>query len=300
MVTVTGSTRRIDTPAMGTTLSMYGPHEAFDEGWDAVAATFRREERRFSRFRPDSELSRLNGRAGSWTRVSDGLGSLLRYSLDRAASTDGAFDPTVLHAVEAAGYDRDLDEVIRAARGVLGPPVPCGRWAEIELGDGEVRLPPGVGLDLGGVAKGWSVDLAVGAAISAGMPWVLVAAGGDLRVSEHAPLLPIDVDDPEVDGEPILTLLVDRGALATSSTAKRSWGTGLHHVIDPRTGAPAITDAIQVTVWGPTCADAEVAATVALLRGTRSVHGSPSVIVGADGTVHHSIRGDRGPRLEAA
>lgn len=297
---VTGDTRRIDAPAMGTTLSMFGPPEAFDEGWDAVVATFRREEQRFSRFRPDSELSRLNRRAGSWTGVSDDLGALLRYSLDRAASTEGAFDPTVLRAVEAAGYDRDLDEVIRAARGVLGPPVPCGRWAEIELGDGEVRLPPGVGLDLGGVAKGWSVDLAVDAAISAGMPWVLVAAGGDLRVSEHAPLLPIDVDDPELDGGPIMTLLIDRGALATSSTAKRSWGTGLHHVIDPRTGAPAITDAIQVTVWGPTCADAEVAATVALLRGTGSVHDAPSVVVGVDGTVHHSIRGGRGPRLEAA
>ena len=66
-------------------------------------------------------------------------------------------------------------------------------------------------------------------------------------------------------------------------------GAGLHHVIDPRTGAPALTDAVQVTVWAPTCADAEVAATTALLVGTSAVADAPSVIVAVDGTLHHSL-----------
>lgn len=282
-------TERLDTPAMGTTLSVYGPCEGFAAGADAVVETFSVEEQRFSRFRPDSELSLVNARAGSWVSLSPGFESLLRSCLEHAAATGGAFDPTVLGAVEAAGYDRDFDEVIRSARGVLRRPVPCGRWTEIEMADGSVRLPAGVGLDLGGIAKGWTVDLAVERALASGMSWVLVSAGGDLRVGGRAPQLAIDVEDPDDPSSAIMTLQIDRGALATSSTAKRSWGPGLHHVIDPRTGAPAITDAVQVTSWAPTCAEAEIAATVALLRGTRAVADAPSVIVGHDGTVFHSV-----------
>jgi thiamine biosynthesis lipoprotein len=86
-----------------------------------------------------------------------------------------------------------------------------------------------------------------------------------------------------------MTLRLNRGALATSSTAKRTWGPGLHHVIDPRTGAPACTDAVQATVWAPSCAAAEVAATTALLAGTRAVADAPSAIVATDGTLHHSL-----------
>lgn len=282
-------TERLDTPAMGTTISVYGPCAGFAAGADAVVETFRAEEQRFSRFRPDSELSMVNARAGSWVTLSPGFGSLLRFSLDEAAATGGAFDPTVLGAIEAAGYDRDFDEVIRSARAVLRRPVPCGRWTEIEVADGSVRLPAGVGFDFGGIAKGWTVDLAVDRALASGMSWVLVSAGGDLRVGGDAPELAIDVEDPDDPSSAIMTLRIDKGALATSSTAKRSWGPGLHHVIDPRTGAPAITDAVQVTSWAPTCAEAEVAATVALLRGIRAVTDAPSVIVGRDGTVFHSV-----------
>ncbi|MDH4111350.1 MAG: FAD:protein FMN transferase [Actinomycetota bacterium] len=287
---------------MGTTLTVYGPAERFEEGQRVVENIFGREEQRFSRFRHDSELSRVNDRAGRWTVVSVRFRTLLRLSLDRAAQTNGAFDPTVLRAVEAAGYDRDFDDVIRAARGRLRPPVPCGRWAEIELTDRELRLPPGVGLDLGGIAKGWTVDLAVAGALSAGMPWVLVSAGGDLRVGGRAPRLPVDVEDPHDPDAPLVVLSIDRGALATSSTARRSWGTGLHHVIDPRRGAPSRSDAEQVTTWAPTCAEAEVRATVALLLGTRAAASAPSVIVGTDGVVHNSFAPEAGssPDEEAA
>jgi thiamine biosynthesis lipoprotein len=282
-------TRRLDMRAMGTTLSIYGPSGSFAAGAAAVVETFREEEQRFSRFRSDSELSRMNARAGSWVAVSEAFGCLLEFSLAQAAATDGAFDPTVLAAVEAAGYDRDFDEVIRSARGALRPPVPCGRWTEIEVRGRSVRLPSDVGLDLGGVAKGWTVDLAVDRALEAGLSWVLVSAGGDLRIGGAAPALSIDVEDPDEPTTPILALRLDRGALATSSTAKRAWGPGLHHVIDPRTGAPAVTDAVQATVWAPTCADAEVAATTALLMGTSAVAAAPSVIVAVDGTLHNSV-----------
>jgi thiamine biosynthesis lipoprotein len=225
--------------------------------------------------------------------VSSDFLALLRCSLDAAASTGGTFDPTVLHAMESAGYDVDLDEVLRTARGVLGPPVPCGRWNEIEVGGNEVRLPVDVGLDFGAVAKGWAADLAVERALDAGMGWVLVSSGGDCRLGGRAPELEIDVEDPDTPGAPIATLRLQGGALATSSTVKRTWGPGLHHVIDPATGRPAVTDALQVTTWAPTGAEAEVAATTLLLRGTRSVADVPSVIVGVDGTVHVSMKHQR-------
>ena len=283
------ATQRLDVRAMGTTLSTYGPADPFPAGADAVIGTFREEEQRFSRFRSDSELSRVNAGAGRWVSVSEDFSSLLDFSLSHAAATDGAFDPTVLAAVEAAGYDRDFDDVIRSARGALHPPVPCGRWSEIEVRGRSVRLPSGVGLDFGGVAKGWTADLAAERALGAGMPWVLVSAGGDLRIGGAAPSLAIDIEDPDEPAAPVMTLRLDRGALATSSTAKRTWGPGLHHVIDPRTGAPAVTDAMQVTVWAPTCADAEIAATTALLKGTSAVADASSVIVAVDGAVHHSL-----------
>ena len=286
---IAGDTRRLDVRAMGTTLSVYGPAASFEAGARAVVDTFREEEQRFSRFRPDSELSRVNTLAGRWVQVSEGFGALLDFSLDHASATHGAFDPTVLAAVEAAGYDRDFEEVIRAARGALRPPVPCGRWNEIETRGRSIRMPREVGLDLGGVAKGWTADIAAERALAAGMAWVLVSAGGDQRIAGDAPTLSIDVEDPEEPTTPLMTLRLHEGALATSSTAKRTWGPGLHHVIDPRTGAPALTDAVQVTVWAPTCAAAEIAATTALLAGTRAVADAPSVIVAIDGSLHHSV-----------
>lgn len=175
--------------AMGTDVRLYGPEGAARaaEALTAVREVFEREEARFSRFRSDSELSQVNQMAGIWTAVSAPFETLVRRALDEARVTDGLFDPTVLHAVTGAGYDRDFDELIAGARGHLHPPQPCGRWTEIGIRSGELRLPGGVGLDLGGIAKGFTVDLAAAAALEAGLPWALVSAGGDLRLSGEAP-----------------------------------------------------------------------------------------------------------------
>ncbi|MGZ8629484.1 MAG: FAD:protein FMN transferase [Actinomycetota bacterium] len=275
---------------MGSTISLYAPDVArFDEAARLVTDTFHVEEARYSRFRADSELSRINATAGSWTTVSSGFAALLRFALERAAATVGLFDPTVLRAMEAAGYDRDLDEVIEAARGALRPPVACGRWREIELGTHAVRLPHDVGIDLGGVAKGWTADLAAERALGAGLPWLLVSAGGDLRIMGDPPSLEIAVEDPDEPDRSLATLRLSTGAIATSSTRRRSWGPGLHHVIDPRTGAPSATGVVQATVWAPTCAEAEIASTVALLEGTTGAALRPSLLVEEGGAVYRSF-----------
>jgi thiamine biosynthesis lipoprotein len=257
-----------------------------------VEGIFAREEIRFSRFRGDSELSMVNAGAGTATTVSDGFAALVAFALEAARRTRGRFDPTVLDAVISAGYDRDFDEVLAGARAALRPARPCGRWREIELDGTELRLPEGVGLDLGGVAKGWTVDLAAEAAAD-GLRWALVNAGGDLRIAGDppAPGIGVAIEDPHDREAEILRLVLAGGAIATSSTTRRAWGAGLHHLIDPSTGAPATTGVVQATVWAPTCARAEVASKEALLEGEPALRRLPAVLVTEDGRIAISLEG---------
>jgi thiamine biosynthesis lipoprotein len=269
--------------------------EAFLEAARIVELTFEREEMRFSRFRGESELSRVNGRAGRWTIVTPGFAELLRYALEAARWTGGLFDPTVLPAVMAAGYDRDFDELIAGARGALRPPQVCGRWREVELDTDRLRLPEGVALDLGGLAKGWTVDRAAEAAVTlTGLPWVMVNAGGDLRIAGRPPEdgIEISVEDPERPTDEMWRLTLVAGALATSSVTARAWGPGSHHLIDPRTGAPAATGVLQATAWAHTCAEAEIRSKWALLEGLMVLEHVPGILVTDDGRMLTNI----GPR----
>ncbi len=277
--------------SMGTSVSLIAdprtPPGAFERAARSVELVFTREDLRFSRFRGDSELTRVNARAGRWTKVSPGFAALLARSLEAAARSDGLFDPTVLPSLIAAGYDRDFDELIAGARDALHPSEPCGRWSEIELEGDLVRLPIGVGLDFGGIAKGWTVDLAAHAAIGEGLSWAIVNAGGDLRITGTSPSegFEIAIDDPEAPGEEIARVRVARGALATSSVTARAWGPGLHHLIDPRTGLPADTGILQATVWAETCAEAEIRAKWALLSGSSILDHVSGVLVTDDGRI---------------
>jgi thiamine biosynthesis lipoprotein len=272
--------------AMGTEVHVLGDTgPRFADARAAVERRFAEDERRCSRFRDDSELSRVNRRSGAWTPISEELRSVVAFALDAARRTDGRVTPTVLRALEAAGYDRDLDEVLVAARAALHPPTPCPRAADVRLRGRRILLPEGVGLDLGGFAKGSTVDRAASEALEAGARWIVVNAGGDLRVLGEAPTISVGIDDPGAPGGKILELRLSRGALATSSVARRAWGPAAHHLIDPRTGAPASTDVVQATVWAPSCADAEVLAKDVLLRGTDAAHEIGAVVVATDGRV---------------
>lgn len=276
---------------MGTDVSLVAPAET--DPAVLVAATariqhrFAREERRFSRFRADSELSRVNAAAGAWTAVSPGFARLTRFAIQAAWRTGGSFDPTVLPAMIAAGYDRDFDEVLAGARGALHPPRPCGRFDEIELEAERLRMPDGVAMDFGGVAKGWTVDLAAEGTLSMGLRWAIVNAGGDLRLVGDVPStgVEVSVEDPQDRSSELLRLSISEGALATSSVLVRSWGPGLHHLIDPRTGAPVVGDVLQATVWAKTCSEAEVRSKCALLEGPGYLERAPAALVMRDGRI---------------
>jgi FAD:protein FMN transferase len=285
-----GTTSRHTFRAMGTsvgiTTTSLVDRVTFLEAVRRAEDAFRANERRFSRFVETSELSKVNTRSGSWTPVSEEFLSMVRAALDGARRTGGLFDPTVLPALVAAGYDRDFDADLAGARDALRATAPCGRWAEIAVRGNSVRLPRDVALDFGGIAKGRTVDIAV-ERMEGLMPWVLVEAGGDLRASGEIapPGLDIAIEEPHDPRAELLRLRLAHGALATSSVTRRAWGLGRHHLIDPRTAVPATTGVLQATCWASTCGDAEVGSTWAIMSGRPVLDRISATLVLYDGTI---------------
>ena len=241
-----------------------------------VPGWFAEWESSLSRFRDDSELSALNRAEGKPFRVSETMWQVLQVAMRAAGRSDGLVVPTMLDALKTAGYDRSFD-LIEASANYSGTPFlnPAADWRAIRL-DAKtqtVRLPHGMHLDLGGVAKGWAADQAV-RRLSAVAP-ALVDAGGDIAISaiqSNGEPWPIAVADPFHPDADLEMVLVGHGGVATSGRDYRRWqhnGKWQHHIIDPRTGTPAETDVLSATVMAPTTVSAEVAAKVALILGSQ-------------------------------
>ena len=237
-----------------------------------VRADFDASERRFSRFRPDSELSRLNRAAGPLA-VSASLFDAMRCARGYFELTGGLFDPTVGGALEALGYDRGF------APGALdrASPAPHPRPASfadvgLDAATRTVTRPPGVRLDLGGFIKGRTVDRAARRLPGAGA----VDAGGDAALRGGGPDGDgwlVDVEDPAHPARVVATLRVRDRAVATSAANRRRWRAGgheIHHLVHPRTGRSADTDLAQSTVLAPSAELADVLAKTAFLLGARA------------------------------
>ncbi len=251
-----------------------------------VPAWFEAWEQTLSRFRQGSELSHLNRNAGRWTPVSAVLWEVIQNALHAARQSRGLVVPTLLNALEAAGYDRSFEALSRSpSLARQGPSPSVGDWRAIRC-DSRTRsiyLPAGMRLDLGGIAKGWAADQAV-QRLSAYGP-ALVDAGGDIAVSgprADGQPWPIAVARPrpgfpspaplgQENGNEIGLLMISGGGVATSGRDFRRWqrnGVWQHHILDPRSGRPAATDVLSVTVVAPTALEAEVAAKVVLISGS--------------------------------
>lgn len=237
-------------------------------------------EARWSRFRPDSELSRLNAAAGTPCVVSDDTALLVEQLVTAWHRTGGRFDPTVHDAMVALGYDRSWPFADSVARVV--PTVPPGCAAvDVDRRTGLVWLPDGVRLDPGALGKGLAADLVAGELMMAGADGVLVDLGGDLRVIGDAPdggAWRIEIEHPTDPTDTIAVVETVDGGVATSSRGKRRWRLAgrddqpeRHHVVDPRAAQPAATAATSATTLAPSAALAEVGATVALLDGDLGV-----------------------------
>ncbi len=251
--------------ALGTDVEVRG------DGEEAAAAEVVRLEAILTRFAP-SPLTRLN-ESGRLRDPPRELVAAVRHALAVARATGGLVTPTVLPALERAGYRRPWPHASPPADAT---PRPCPPVDGIVAGRETLTLPPGVRLDLGGTAKTW---IARRAARQLGGD-VVVDAGGDVHLDRGVPSL-VEVAHP-AGGEPLaLWLGPGRWGVATSSVASRSWPGG-HHLIDPRTGAPAVTRWVQVTAVARSVTWAEVAAKLALF-GVRPARVALLVAFDGDG-----------------
>ena len=261
--------------ALGTT-AVIATTDSASEG-DACAVVEREIDaidRACSRFRLDSELTRVNRAGGKRVAIGPLLLEALRVALEAARSSGGLVDLTVGRALRSAGYDSTF-RVVAARDGTRFRAEFCGvpGWQTVELDEvaATVRVPAGVELDLGATAKALACDRAAtaAAAVAGG---ALVGIGGDIAVAGTTPAdgWPVRIVDdhaapPDAPGR---TVAIRCGGLATSSTTVRRWRSGaaeLHHLVDPRTGRPAESPWRTVTVAAKTCVEANVASTASFL-----------------------------------
>jgi thiamine biosynthesis lipoprotein ApbE len=266
-----------------------------------------------SRFRTDSELVAVGNAARTASgpvtvSVSPLFAEAVAVSLRAARLTDGDVDPTVGAALAALGYDKDFADLPKPENSVPeapAPPVgvreiPGWRSVAVDVEQRRLTVPAGVSLDLGATVKGWAADRSAKRIAGEVGSGVLVSLGGDTAVAGEPPdggwrirvqdrTLPIEADP---DG-PSQVVAISDGGLATSSTTARRWRHGgdvVHHILDPHTGMSADPVWRTVSVAAGTCADANTAATAAIIRGRRALAWLsglklPSRLVGADGTV---------------
>jgi thiamine biosynthesis lipoprotein len=290
--------------ALGTTASVtVAAAEALPRAVELVQQELRRIDRTCSRFRDDSELVLLNRSAGAPFAASPLLLEAIAVALYAAAATDGDVDPTVGRSLAALGWDSDFTVVV-ARRGEAPRlrMVPAAGWKRVRIdrARGTVRIPAGVEIDLGAIGKAFAADRCARAAHAATGIGVLVNLGGDIALAGDAPDggWPIRVtDDHRSEATaPGQTIALAAGGLATSSTTVRRWRAGdveLHHIVDPRSGAPAAEVWRTVSVAAGSCAEANSASTAAIVRGERAVAwldriGLPARLVRLDGTTAYS------------
>ena len=291
--------------ALGTSVHVLVTHgPSLDLASAAVQRLLDEVDLAYSRFRDDSELSRLNASPGRSTRVTPLLADAIDVALRAAQRTDGAVDPTVGRAMRLIGYDRDFSELhLEAGRPLIvrTASVPGWRAVRFDRRMRTVTLPHGVELDLGSTGKALAADLAAQAALRAiGSGGALVSLGGDIATAGDPPsdgwaVLAAE-DSATPPGAPGEVIALHGGAIATSSTTVRRWtrdGVTRHHLVEPSTGLPVDGPWRTVTVAAPTCVEANTASTAAIVRGDSAINsleisGLPARLVSQDGGVHHT------------
>ncbi|MGN6814764.1 MAG: FAD:protein FMN transferase [Solirubrobacterales bacterium] len=280
-------------------VSVFGPQSMEPEKATAAAeAELLAAHRKLSRFLPESELTRLNRDPRASVPADPLLLRLASAAREAGELTKGLVDATMLSEIEAAGYRDSMQGRPAASRPAEpGPFAPAGShparsWTKLSVdwGAGAIARPPGVEIDSGGIAKGLLADEV--AATFRGFPAYAVDCCGDARIGGTAgQQRTIRVENP-FGGDPVRSLEVSEGGIATSGITHRSWkgadGAPAHHLLDPATGEPAFTGVVQATALAPSAFLADIHAKWALLSGpelapSRLPYGG--VLVLADGSV---------------
>ncbi|MGZ4380097.1 MAG: FAD:protein FMN transferase [Gaiellaceae bacterium] len=252
-------------------------------------------ERALSRFDERSDLSRLNRAGGAWVEIDQRLVEALRAAVRTREETGGRFDPTILPALVAAGYDRSFEQLAER------PPSRVDGWRagaaiEVDAGGARARIEAGAAVDLGGIGKGFAATRALWAMRDAWLelPGGLVDLGGDVAVWGEPPkggAWRIAIADPRSPGAQLGTVEISDGAVATSGRDTRRFGPegDLHHLIDPATGTSAAGDLLRVTVIGSDAIVAEIWAKALFLAGAKAAEveanarALPSLLITTDG-----------------
>lgn len=255
-------------------------------------------EHRWSRFRPGSELCRINDAGGVPVEVSTDTVTAVRAACAAWVFTAGAFDPTVHDSLIRLGYDDAIERLAERDTNddhVVEVPAPGCAGIVYDERTGVVVVPAGVRLDLGGIGKGLAADLVATGLVERGAAGAMVDIGGDLRVTGSAPAggaWTIEIEDPRTD-HTLTSVQLDDGAVAASSTLHRRWRSGQrshHHLIDPRSGASTSTGVVGVAVVAGTAAWADALSKVPFIDPTNNdCFGTSSAIVMYDDGTSSSI-----------
>lgn len=268
-----------------------GPPDLARRAEDRVADL----ERRWSRFLPQSELSRLNDAPrGRPTIVSPDTFLLVDRAVQAWKLTDGRYDPTVLDALVSNGYDRTFAALAPDQRGARDQPeprpVPGCSAVELDPRMHAITLPIGTSIDPGGIGKGLAADVVAEELLAAGAEGVLVDLGGDVRVAGTGPhdgAWVVDVEHPLYGQRSLLHLLLRDAGIATSSRLRRRWhrnGVPRHHLLDPSTGRPTLGTLVAATVVAGEAWWAEALTKAAFVGGLDAVTGASVLLVDDDGT----------------
>ena len=279
--------------AMSTTvevLSVEIGRKEHDPAMDIVRDALAGWDQRFSRFRPDSLVRQLNAANGQWIPVDGIFTTLLVEAAQAVVESAGRFDPAILPALETAGYVASIEN-IRPGAPLLPVeaeyPHGVSAWHRVDIDTRRhrVRLPPGMRIDLGGIAKGALADHLAERFMH--WPGGAISIGGDMRVwgiPPDGPTWRVGIEDPDSpDTNLALIELTDPSwrAIATSSTAKRHWSTPsgtAHHLIDPFRSTPADTYVIAVTACASTATAAEITTKNVLIQSTTKPPGRDALI----------------------
>jgi len=260
-------------------LAAEGSADEVSTGFKQACQFIQNSENRFTRFSNQSELAQLNRSAGSWSKVSADLFEILQLCAGYHEMTGGLFNPAILPELEAAGYDRSMDEI--KSQGAAPAPVVINahgssasfQGVKFDAAQQKVFLPAGMRIDLGGIAKGWIAEQAA-KSLAKSTQACGVNAGGDMflvGMPAGEKFWRISLEDPSDPRRSLSMLKVGAGAVATSTTTRRKWvqdGRSQHHIIDPRSGQPAQTDFCSVTVVTARLSEAEVFAKALLICGS--------------------------------
>jgi thiamine biosynthesis lipoprotein len=252
-------------------LSYLVMHGGSEELLDRAEARLRELESLWSRFLPDSDITRANQAAGTPVRVHEDTLAVVGRSLDAWRQTDGRFDITVLPALIDSGYTHSLIDQ-SAAPLVPGRRIGMSAWVQVDYDAGTLTVPATSAIDLGGIGKGFAADIVAEEALEAGVTGILVNVGGDMVVMGE----PSDdvswylgIEHPLDPPNHVARLRVEVGGAATSGTTFKRWttpdGRTAHHLIDPSRAAPSATHTITATVLASDAATAEAFATAAMM-----------------------------------